>query len=84
MNTIVSVLETKDVASIRAGFCFAQQVSRNACVLVICTFSFISGGGRDGEVGVNGGPQNPLLQLPFSTCLINYIHKGKNPIDCVA
>lgn len=32
-----------------------------------------------GEVGVNGGPQNPLLQLPFSTCLINYIHKGKKP-----
>lgn len=25
MNTIVSVLEAKDVASIRAGFCFAQQ-----------------------------------------------------------
>ena len=82
VNTIVSVLEAKDVASIRAGFCFAQQVSGNACVLAISTFSFISGGG--GEVGVNGGPQNPLLQLPFSTCLINYIHKGKTPIDCVA
>ena len=42
------------------------------------------GGGGGGEVGVNVGPQNPLLQLPFSTCLINYIHKGKNAIDCVA
>ena len=86
VNTIVSVLEAKDVASIRAGFCFAQQVSRNACVLVISTFSFISGGGGggDGEVGVNFGQQKTLLKLPFSTCLINYIHKGKNPIDCVA
>ena len=37
------------------------------------------GGGGGGEVGVNGGPQNPLLQLSFSTCLINYIHKGKKP-----
>lgn len=84
VNTIVSVLETKDVASIRAGFCFAQQVSRNACVLVISTFSFISEGAGwrgCGEVGVKGGPQNLLLQLPFSTCLINYIHKGEKTLS---
>ena len=63
VNTIVSVLEAKDVASIRAGFCFAQQVSRNACVLVISTVSFISEGGRGGEVEVKGGPQNLFLHL---------------------
>lgn len=64
VNTIVSVLEAKDVASIRAGFCFAQQVSRNACVLAIPTFSFISGEGR-GEVGVNGGPLKSLVTVTF-------------------
>lgn len=64
VNTIVSVLEAKDVASIRAGFCFAQQVSRNACVLAISTFSFISGEGR-GEVGVNGGSLKSLVTVTF-------------------
>ena len=63
VNTIVSVLEAKDVASIRAGFCFAQQVSRNVCVLAISTFSFISGGG--GEVGVNGGLLKSLVTVTF-------------------
>ena len=56
----------------------------HASLLYLHLVSLAGGGGGDGEVGVNVGPQNPLLQLPFSTCLINYIHKGKNPIDCVA
>ena len=61
VNTIVSVLEAKDVASIRAGFCFVQQVSRNACVLVISTFSFISEGEWGG--GGSGGKRWPLKSL---------------------
>ena len=64
VNTIVSVLEAKDVASIRAGFCFAQQVSRNACVLVISTFSFISGGGRWGGGGKRW-PSKSLVTVTF-------------------
>lgn len=62
VNTIVSVLEAKDVASIRAGFCFVQQVSRNACVLVISTFSFISEGEWGGGGG-SGGKRWPLKSL---------------------
>ena len=64
VNTIVSVLEAKDVASIRAGFCFAQQVSRNACVLVISTFSFISRGGRWGGGGKRW-PSKSLVTVTF-------------------
>ena len=65
VNTIVSVLEAKDVASIRAGFCFAQQVSRNACVLVISTFSFISGGGEGWGGGGKRWSSKSLVTVTF-------------------